>query len=823
MVKRVFVIVLTFLCFPIIPTHAQDDNPQWRKFTTYDSLLTFNYPDGWLIDAEADDFGGGFFMMANAPAALATMRQNGDSGQNIPMPDGEIGIIVMRPAYLNTLFSFEADTTPADVIEQLFGLSPEFDPQDIQTITLAERPAARLDAIDDKSGGLILAIDFGIGGMYVLAASTTPDDVETFTPIVLDIAESMRFGGDAHAILVHDAPVSESHISPNGQFLATRTSDTQNNVSKVRIWDIESSELLYETDGKSMNWSPDGKQFVVNNDPQQTRIIDTTTFEDVLLIPANPYTQWTSDGTKLLTNDYARGFVTLRDAQSGETIAFVEAKTFSPYLRLNETVIQTNVLSTTNGDNFIAFWDAQTGDSLHKIERADNAIWNADESRVMAATDDRKIHVYEMPSGQEVLSIAVETDKEILALDWRADETLISANIGSCPPSGENCTLTLAVWDAQTGELVREIAQDEPYRYALWRPDGAQVLTLSRDPDRAVLWDVATGEIIRTFDHPFGYVQGGLWNPDGSQFFTWSDENIVRLWDAESGKILMSLPHETQVKRVYWYDDQSLIFTETTDGMMRVWDSASGYPLVRLGHANKTAQDVFVFREWNDDQRYLMTRIMSDGFVRVWDIKTLVSDARAAILAEPINAEEHIVRGTDAFNTRDYAQAIVEYTAAIALDPDLARAYSDRGASYYLSGDTNRALADITRAIQLLPTYQQAYINRADIYRNAQAYDRALEDYTRAIDLEPSATLHNKRGVVHSNLEQFAAAEDDFTRAIELDPNDAIFYGNRGYVRYKQGKAFYEQALEDLKQYKTLSGTQAQQFYLDIIASIEAD
>jgi len=823
--KRLFFAVLTLLSFAIAPLHAQDDAPRWRKFTTYDSLFTFNYPDGWLIDSEGDDFGLGFFTMANAPDALETMRQNSDSPQTNAMPDGEIGIIIMRPAYLTGLFEFEADTTPADVIEKLFGLSPEFDPNDIQKVTIAERPAARLDASDDKSGGIILAIDFGIGGIYLIAASTTPDDVETFTPIVLDIAESMRFGGDAQAILVHDLSVWEMRISPDGKLIATRTSDTQNDVHKIRVWSTESSELLYETDGKSLNWSPDGTQFVVANNPKQTRIIDTATFEDVLSIPANLYTQWTPDGTKLLTGDYGRAFVTLRDAQSGETIAFVEAQTSIPTLHLNDTVIQTNTLDVSGADDFVEFWDAQTSALLLKIDQAQNAVWNADESRVLASTADNAIHVYEMPSGQEALSIpvALETNLQILALSWRADETLISANLGSCPPSGENCTLPLAVWDAQTGALVHEIAKDEPYRYAVWNADDSQVLTLSRNPDRAVLWDVAKGEIVRTFDHPFGYVQGGLWSADGTRFFTWSDENIARLWDAQSGEILMSLPHDTQIKRMYWHDDESLVFIETTDGTLRIWDSASGNPLVRIGHADKTERDVFIFKAWSEDERYLATRLSSHTFVRVWDIDTLVSDARAALLAEPISAEERITRGTDAFSARDYAQAIVEYTAAIALDPDLARAYSDRGASYYLSGDTNRALADITRAIQILPTYRQAYINRADIYRNAQAYADALEDYTRAIDLEPSAALHNKRGVVYSNLEQYAEAADDFTRAIALDPNDPIFYGNRGYVLYKQGKAFYEQALEDLTQYKTMTGTQAQQFYLDIIAAIEAD
>ncbi|MCP4641562.1 MAG: hypothetical protein GY851_14055, partial [bacterium] len=65
----------------------------------------------------------------------------------------------------------------------------------------------------------------------------------------------------------------------------------------------------------------------------------------------------------------------------------------------------------------------------------------------------------------------------------------------------------------------------------------AQILTGSHD-DTAKLWDVATGNVIRTFSGHANPVYSVAFSPDGARVLTGSNDNTAKLWDTATGNVI---------------------------------------------------------------------------------------------------------------------------------------------------------------------------------------------------------------------------------------------------------------------------------------------
>jgi len=80
-------------------------------------------------------------------------------------------------------------------------------------------------------------------------------------------------------------------------------------------------------------------------------------------------------------------------------------------------------------------------------------------------------------------------------------------------------------------------------------PDGRRIVTGSWD-DTAKVWDAASGKVLLTLKGHIDWVRSVAFSPDGRRIATGSDDRTAKVWDAASGSEMLTLKGHTD--RVLW-------------------------------------------------------------------------------------------------------------------------------------------------------------------------------------------------------------------------------------------------------------------------------
>ncbi|RME81405.1 MAG: tetratricopeptide repeat protein, partial [Planctomycetota bacterium] len=102
-------------------------------------------------------------------------------------------------------------------------------------------------------------------------------------------------------------------------------------------------------------------------------------------------------------------------------------------------------------------------------------------------------------------------------------------------------------------------------------------------------------------------------------------------------------------------------------------------------------------------------------------------------LTPQMKARIHLVKGYNAFNRKNYKEAIKEFSKVLQLTPKNATAYFYRGNSYLSLNQYGEAIQDYKKAIALNPSFSSAYYNIACAYARQNQKKKALEWLTKAI------------------------------------------------------------------------------------------
>ncbi len=178
---------------------------------------------------------------------------------------------------------------------------------------------------------------------------------------------------------------------------------------------------------------------------------------------------------------------------------------------------------------------------------------------------------------------------------------------------------TVRLWDLASGQQLRsqEGVTEEVWGVA-FSPDGSRAI--SGGLGKVVwFWDVTTGKEIRTFTCAGGGCGRVAFSPDGRWALAGSADSKVYLWDAETGHQLRTFSgHESPVFAVAFSPDgRQALSGSWRDVTVRLWDVETGQELRQFeGHTEPISQTVF-----SPDGRLALTG-SADRTMRLWDVAT---------------------------------------------------------------------------------------------------------------------------------------------------------------------------------------------------------
>ena len=217
-------------------------------------------------------------------------------------------------------------------------------------------------------------------------------------------------------------------------------------------------------------------------------------------------------------------------------------------------------------------------------------------------------------------------DRQLLAVDTRLQfllRQIMGGQISSLAfaPDGRllasgSLDKTIRLWDVATGQLVRTL---EGHTNSVWSvafsPDG-RLLASAAEDQTIRLWDVQTGQLLRILEGHTEEIWDVAFSPDGRLLASGSLDNTIRLWDAASGQLVRTLEgHTNSVRSVAFSPDGRLLASGSDDSTVRLWDVQTGR-LLRTLEGHTTRVNIVAFAP---DGRLLASGSV-DGTIRLWGV-----------------------------------------------------------------------------------------------------------------------------------------------------------------------------------------------------------
>jgi len=271
------------------------------------------------------------------------------------------------------------------------------------------------------------------------------------------------------------------------------------------------------------------------------------------------------------------------------------------------------VTEGTEETGIVDIRDAVTGRTVQKF-RGDaidlnDAVFTPDSRRVVTASDEGAIRVWDIATGRKVSDVTVRSEGEAWGPSVSADGRLVA---GGWFQAGK-----VRVFPATGGGEPWVFRADFPWD-TVFSPDGRHLAVVSRGWGVHVV-DVATHHQVLFL--PADGASDVAWSPDG-RWIAVSGDPGARVFDARTGRRrFVTTGHTGSVDTVDWSPDSSLLATGSEDGTARVFAVEAGAPREVVRLAAQDMRNGVPSVAFSPDGGQLMTSDWLITSVKVWDVR----------------------------------------------------------------------------------------------------------------------------------------------------------------------------------------------------------
>ncbi len=371
------------------------------------------------------------------------------------------------------------------------------------------------------------------------------------------------------------------------------------------------------------------------------------------------------DGRYVLTGDFG-GTIMLWDAASGR-----EIRTFPGFNTLDVVDISPDgkYVVAVNGDT-VKTWDIATGRELYAVKTNGSVLGVSlaflDGGRYLAVSGmSSPISVWETATGRKTGGVELARDfyrgggftTITPGSRYTLTQVYNKAAMKSEPPR---------LWDILTGKVLRELTRSAPFHskflpdgkilsarhedngLELWDPmtdrtiwsrnghtasvsflavsaNGAVAVSASNMAGTMLVWDTATGRLLRSMALPKGQHPFAL-SPDGKKLLVHDGDvvglhSMIRLCDTATGRDIKIFPKEEYERAVFAPDSRLLLIRF---GKVALWDPASGGEAQRFEGTGESISNMAFAPNRN------AAAMLSGNSAYVWDT---AAGRRVAVLA----------------------------------------------------------------------------------------------------------------------------------------------------------------------------------------------
>lgn len=172
------------------------------------------------------------------------------------------------------------------------------------------------------------------------------------------------------------------------------------------------------------------------------------------------------------------------------------------------------------------------------------------------------------------------------------------------------------IWDISTGEILKTIeGYQNPVKYLEFSPDGRYLITAAATAIR--MHDMEAGTR-KDFQKHVTHVYNVCFSPDASGFLSTSLKTKFLLWDLEKAEVIHEFEgHSKSALVAAWSPDGQWIASGSGDQTIRIWDAASRETLHTISAHGGNIYSL----DFSPDSRFLASASMDEN-VKLWDVKS---------------------------------------------------------------------------------------------------------------------------------------------------------------------------------------------------------
>lgn len=408
-------------------------------------------------------------------------------------------------------------------------------------------------------------------------------------------------------LLGHSRQVVSVVFSPDGRLALSGSDD-----KTARLWDVATGQVMHILQGhsamvKSVAFSPDGRLALTGSWDDTLKIWEVGTGREIRTFRGHSKSvesvAFSPDGRLALSGSRDKT-IKVWDVASGQNIKTLEGHSdmvisvaFSPDGRL---------AISGSYDKSVKLWDMNTGQEIRTLRghsQVLRAVAFSQNGRLALSGDgDQALKVWDVNTGRELKTLGGHS-KGVIAVAFSPDGKLalssgfVTGQIEYDLSSGLGWATKL--WDMDTGQEIRTLRGYTNWVLSVaFSPDGR--LALSGSADRTIkIWDVASGRQIKTLEGHSSWVQSVAFSPDGKLALSGSQDKTVKIWDVDAGQEIRTLREDSYlVRSVAFSPDGRRALSAGTilysvnplkyDYIVKVWDVASGQE-IRTLHGHKSS------------------------------------------------------------------------------------------------------------------------------------------------------------------------------------------------------------------------------------------